>query len=157
MLYGLSLLTWFTVTEYLCYKRQPICSVCCHHKSFPSSFMTYHGACNRCDTTGTICGAEIVNRPEHLSSSSGFSGVRVAQSLVFHVAFCMLLFILLRLLYHCIVCSSPTNGFCLLFFVSSSFSNSDISIKIYVASQRLDSFLYACGEIVMHLFCSYAM
>ena len=44
---------------------------------------------------------ELLTLPEHLGSSSAFSGDRVAQSLVFCVVFCRSLFVLFSF-YHCI-------------------------------------------------------
>ena len=53
--------------------------------------------CNRSNTTGATC--ELLTLPGHMSSPPGFSGVCVAQSLVFCVVFCPLyLAILLSLL-----------------------------------------------------------
>ena len=65
------------------------------------------------DTTGDISEQELPTLPEHLSSTSLFSGVRVAQSLVFCVVFCRSLFVLLSFFHfsHCIVCPSLTCGF----------------------------------------------
>jgi hypothetical protein len=58
--------------------------------SIKLSCMTYHRVGN---TTGAHI--EILTLPEHLSSPSGFSRVRVARSLMFCVMFCRSLFVLL--------------------------------------------------------------
>ena len=47
--------------------------------------------------TGVTSGAGTANLPEHLSSTPGFSGVRVAQYLVFCVVFCRSLLVLFLL------------------------------------------------------------
>ena len=74
-----NIITWLTITEYLCHKWPRICSICCHHNPVLSSFMTYHRVCN---TTGVTCGARQFSLPEHLSSPQVFSGVRIVRSLV---------------------------------------------------------------------------
>ena len=47
-------MTWLIVTEYLCLKLPQICSICSNHNPVPSSFITYHSACN---TTAATNGA----------------------------------------------------------------------------------------------------
>ena len=49
--------------------------------------------------TGATRGAGTATLPEHLSSPSVFIGVRVAQSLVFYIVFCRLLFVLMSLFF----------------------------------------------------------
>ena len=120
------------LTEYLYHKWPRICSTCRKHSwSFPHSWLI----------TGFVTGAtpqvplvyqELLTLPEHLCSPlvfSGvhvaqslvfcvvfcrslfvFSGVRVAQSLVFCVVFCRLLFVLLSF-HHCFVCPSSIYRF----------------------------------------------
>ena len=48
-------------------------------------FVTYHRVCNKSKTTFTTSGTGTETLPEHLSLPLGFSGVRVARSLVFCV------------------------------------------------------------------------
>jgi hypothetical protein len=53
---------------------------------FLSSFMTHQRVCNKSNTTGIICGARTVyTRTEHMNSPLVFSGVRVAQFLIFRL------------------------------------------------------------------------
>ena len=57
---------------------------------FLSSFMTHQRVCNKSNTTGIICGARTVyTRTEHMNSPLVFSGVRVAQFLIFRLVFCI--------------------------------------------------------------------
>jgi len=84
-----------TVTEYLCHKFPRICSIYRIYKPVLSSFMTYHLLCNKSNTTGVASGAWTAYLSEGPESTSDFSGIRVAQSLVFCVMFCRLSFILL--------------------------------------------------------------
>jgi hypothetical protein len=55
---------------------------------------------NLSNTTGATSGAEIAYPPEHMSSPPGFSGVRVAQSLVFSAMFCRSFFVLLAIVFY---------------------------------------------------------
>ena len=112
--------------EYLCSKCSRIYSFCSNNYAVFSSFMTYH-VCNKSNTTGAICGAGIVTHTEHLSSTSVFDGVHVAQSLFFCVIFCRSVFVL----FFWPLC-------CLSFFdlrllitplVSSFFSNNNLKFK----------------------------
>ena len=50
--------------------------------------MTHHRVYNMSNTIGATSKAAAVYPPEHLSSTSGFCRVRVAQSLVFCVVLC---------------------------------------------------------------------
>jgi hypothetical protein len=86
-------MAWLTVTEYLCYKSQLICSVCANRSPVLSSFMTYHWFCysNTTDATG---GAGTAPVPRHLRSHQVYSGHRVTQSLVLCVVLCISLFVL---------------------------------------------------------------
>jgi hypothetical protein len=47
-------MTLLTVTEYLCHKWPPICSVCRNHTTVLSAFMTCHRVCNKSNTTGYL-------------------------------------------------------------------------------------------------------
>ena len=64
-----------------------------HNPILLSSFMTYHQICNKSNTTGVT----ILTFPDHLSSPSVFSEVRVIHSLVSFLVFCQQLFDLLSL------------------------------------------------------------
>ena len=73
------------------------------HNSAFSSFMTYHRACNKSNTMGSICGAgtdHTSGTPEFtpVSSSLVISRFRVSRSLVFCV---ISLFVSIG---HCIIC-----------------------------------------------------
>jgi hypothetical protein len=72
-----------------------MCSVCRNHNPVLSSFMSYHRVCSKSKTTGSTFEQELKTLPKHLNSLPVFRGVHVAQSLVFCVMFCRLLFILL--------------------------------------------------------------
>ena len=71
-----------TVMEYMCHK----CSAC-KHFSVLSPFMTYHRIYNKINTTGTISGAGTAYHSGAPEFTTGFSGVRVTQSLVLCVHF----------------------------------------------------------------------
>jgi len=58
------------------------------------------------NTTGTTRGSELLTIPYHLSSPSGFSGVRVAWSLVFCAVFCRCLFVPLYFFFCPLCCMS---------------------------------------------------
>ena len=97
-----------TVMEYLCHK----CSTCRKHFSVLSSFMTYHRIYNKINTTGTTSGAGTAYHSGALGFTTGFSGVRVTQSLVLcvhfvdrYLSFCTFAF------GHCVVRSSSIYGF----------------------------------------------
>ena len=79
-------MTQLTVTEYRCHKWPQTCSVCRDHKMGFSSFMTYQRVFYISNTTGA--GRRTGTLLEHLSSPQDFSGISVAQSLVFCVVFC---------------------------------------------------------------------
>ena len=72
--------------------------------SIKLSCMTYHRIGDNSNTTGAHI--EILTLPEHLSSPSDFSRVRVARSLMFCVMFCRSLFILLSFLLWSLFCLS---------------------------------------------------
>jgi len=59
--FAVAMLTWLTVTKYLCQKLPRICSICRNYNSVLSSFMTYHRVCNKSNTTGVKCGGETAN------------------------------------------------------------------------------------------------
>ena len=90
-------MTWVTATGYLCHKWPRICSVCRNYNPVLSLFKTYHRVCNKRNTTGQVehVGQELLTLPEHLSSHTVVSGVRVTRSLLFCVMFCRWLFVLL--------------------------------------------------------------
>ena len=44
-------MTWLTVTDYLCHKRQQKCSVCRNHNPALSTIITFHRVCNKSNTT----------------------------------------------------------------------------------------------------------
>ena len=67
---------------------------------------------NYINTTGTTSGTGTVPLPEHLISTSVFSGVRVTRTLVLCVVFCRSLFVLFYF-GHCVVCTSSRYGFIL--------------------------------------------
>jgi len=50
--------------------------------------MTYHWVCNKSNTTGVTSGAGTAYLSGAPEFTPGFSGVRVAQSLVFCVVYC---------------------------------------------------------------------
>jgi hypothetical protein len=59
-------------------KWPQICSVCRNHNSYLSSFMIYHRVCDKSNT----CGIGTANPPGGPEVTPGFSGDRVARSLV---------------------------------------------------------------------------
>ena len=86
-----------------------ICSVCRSHNPVLSfSSMTYHQILTRETQQVSLIEQELLTILEYLSSSSVFSGVRVAQSFVVCVVFCgsMFFVVVLFLFGHFIVCSS---------------------------------------------------
>jgi hypothetical protein len=86
--FTVAIMTWVTVTEYLCHKWPRVCSVCRNHKSVLSSFMTYHCGCNKSDTTGVtyVIGTDYPSGAPWFTPV--FNGVSVIQSLVFYAVFC---------------------------------------------------------------------
>jgi hypothetical protein len=80
-------MTWLTVMEYLCHKWLRICSSCRKHFPFLSSFTAYRGFVTRLKQRVPLVEQELLTLPEYLNSSSVFSGVRVARSLVVCVCF----------------------------------------------------------------------
>jgi hypothetical protein len=86
-----NIMTWLTVTEYLCHKWPRICSVCRNHNPVLSSFMTYQQVCNKSKTTRATCDAGTTHSSR---TSQVFSGVCVARSLVFDVMICRSFFVL---------------------------------------------------------------
>ena len=105
-----------------------ICSVCHNYNPVLSSFMIYHRVCYKGYKTGATSGVGTVTLPDHLDSSPVFSGVRVAQSLVFCVMLCISLLVPLSFFScdHYIVCPS-IYGFWL-----PTIHQSINQIKIYV-------------------------
>ena len=93
--FTVAIMTWLTVTEYLCHKWPRICSTCRKHFFALSSFMTYRRVCDWWNTTGAISGARTAypsGEPEFIS------GIRLghfARSFVFCVVFYGSLFVLL--------------------------------------------------------------
>ena len=88
-------MTWLTVTEVLCHNWPRICSVCRNQNPVFSSWLTYHRVCNKSNTTSVICGAGTAHSSGAHEFTPGFSGIRVARSLVFCVVICTSLFVLL--------------------------------------------------------------
>jgi hypothetical protein len=70
------------------YKWPQIYSVCCNHNPDLSSFMTYNVSPGMWQDWLPLVEQELLILPEYLSSLPIFSGVRVAQPLVFYVVFC---------------------------------------------------------------------
>jgi len=94
-------------TKYLCHKWPRICSVCRNHNPVDSSFMTFfdNRVCNKCYKMDTTCGAGTAYPSGALEFIPGFSGIRVARSLVFCEMFCRSLFVLLSFFFwplHCL-------------------------------------------------------
>ena len=56
------------------------------------------------------CGPETAYPSEALEFTLGFYGIRVAQSLIFYVVFCISLFVILFSIF-CFVCLSSNYGF----------------------------------------------
>ena len=71
------------------------CSVCRIHNTVIASFLTYYRVYNKSNTTSGTSGAGTDYLQEQLDSTTVLSEVRVAPSLVFHVVFCRLLFVIL--------------------------------------------------------------
>jgi hypothetical protein len=86
--FTVAIMTWLTVTEYLCHKWHRVCSVCRNHKSVLSTFMTYHWGCNKSDTTGVMCGTGTAYRSGAPWFDPVFCGVSVIRSLGFYAVFC---------------------------------------------------------------------
>jgi hypothetical protein len=63
-----------------------------------SSFMNYHRVCIKSNTTGATCVTGTAFPSVAPEFTPGFSWIRVAQSLVFHVVYCRSLFVLFLLL-----------------------------------------------------------
>ena len=57
--YGRYVMTWLTITEYLCHKWPWMCSVCRNQNQALFPFMTYHLEWNKSNTTGAAFGAGI--------------------------------------------------------------------------------------------------
>ena len=79
----------------MCHKWPRICFTSRKDFTVLSSFMTYDRVCNQGNTTGVTSGARTAYPSEAPEFTPGFSGVRVARSLVFCVVFCRSLFVLL--------------------------------------------------------------
>ena len=73
--------------EYLCHKRPRICFSCRYHFPTLFSYVSYYLVCIYINTMGETGGAGTRTLPEHLSSSTVFSGVRVTRVLVLCVCF----------------------------------------------------------------------
>ena len=87
--------------------------LCRNHSSVISSYMTSHWVCNKSYTTGAISETGTVypsGEPEFIPLAMSFCRIRVGQSLVFNIAFCISLFVLLSVGL-CIVCPSSIYGF----------------------------------------------
>jgi hypothetical protein len=80
-------ITWFTVTEYLWYKWERICSTCRKAFLVLSSFMIYHRFVTRLTRHVPLVEWELLSLSEHLISSPIFSGVGITRSLVLYVCF----------------------------------------------------------------------
>jgi hypothetical protein len=63
-------------------------------RSFPHDWLI-HRVCNKSNTTSVICGAGTAHSSGAHEFTPGFSGIRVARSLVFCVVICTSLFVLL--------------------------------------------------------------
>jgi hypothetical protein len=81
---------WNVCGDSLPFKKTTYCPVI-------SSLMTYHRVCNKSNMTSATRGTGTATLPEHLSSPTVFSGVRVTRSLVLCVMFCRSLFVLFLL------------------------------------------------------------
>ena len=78
-------MTWLTAMEYLRHKWPRKCSTCRKHFPVLSLFMT--GFVTRITRRVALVEKELFTFPEHLSSPSVFSAVRVTRSLVLCVCF----------------------------------------------------------------------
>ena len=86
------------INRYGCHKWSRICSVCCNHNVFLSSFMTYHSVCNTTcanNGTGTVPFRNTWVQPRF------FVGFKIAQLIlvfcvVFSVEHCLFLFLLVN-------------------------------------------------------------
>ena len=95
-------MTLLTVTEHLCHKWPRIRST--YRKHFPHSWIITR-VVTRVARWEPLLEQELLALPEHLSSPPGFSGVHVANFLVFCVLFCRSLFFLCPFfLCHCSLC-----------------------------------------------------
>ena len=70
-------MTWLPLRSICVTNDHVICSVCRNHYPIISSFMTYHPVYSKSNTTGATCGAS--------EFTLGFSGVRIARSLVLYI------------------------------------------------------------------------
>ena len=88
-------MTCLTVTIYLCYKWSRICSIYrSYNPAFPHSWFI-SGFVTSVTWRLALVEQELYSFSEHLSSTSVFSGIRVAESLVFSVVFYRPLFVCL--------------------------------------------------------------
>ena len=74
--FTLTIMTWLTITEYLCHKRPWIGSIC-HNLNPVLSYITYHQACNTMGATSGAVTAYPSGTPE---LTPVIVGVHVAQS-----------------------------------------------------------------------------
>ena len=74
---------------------------CSEYNTVLSSFTTYQGVCNKSNTTGATSGAGTACPSGAPEFNPDFSGVRVARSLTFCIAFCRSLFVLFSILSVC--------------------------------------------------------
>jgi hypothetical protein len=68
--FAITIMTWLTVTAYLCRKWRRICSVCRNHNPVLDSSIANRRVCSKSNTTSTTCGAgtELLIFQEQLSS-----------------------------------------------------------------------------------------
>ena len=107
-------MTWLTVMEYLCHKWPRIVPlVVSTSRSFPH-WRLITGFVTRLTRRVPLVEKELPTLPEHLSSPTVFSGVRVTRSLVLYVWFVdRCLSFCTFSLNHCVVSSSSIDGSCL--------------------------------------------
>ena len=65
--FTVTIITWLTATEYLCYKWPRICSTCRIHNPVLSTFMTYHRVSSKSNTTGATCETETFSLSDELT------------------------------------------------------------------------------------------
>jgi len=98
-------MNWLIITEYLCHRWSRICSICRTSRSFPHSWL-FTGFVTRVTRRVPLAEHELLTIPKHLCSLPDFSGARVGWSLVFCVAFCRSLFVLLSYFFWPFCCLS---------------------------------------------------
>jgi len=134
-------MNWLIITEYLCHRWSRICSICRTSRSFPHSWL-FTGFVTRVTRRVPLAEHELLTIPKHLCSLPDFSGVRVGWSLVFYVAFCRLLFVLLSYFFWPFCCLSFFNyGFWFLLpftpLVSSNSSLTLCDMLVYKIEYRI--------------------